>query len=103
MSEELNLEPQELEVQENILVTEELQEAPAPVIEEVVEEEVVEEVKEVKKPKAKPAKKENNKVRVRKIVQHLPSHYRLLVADGRVVKVHKSKYKQGQSYITLRK
>lgn len=87
MSEELNFEEQPIFVPQ-----EELQEvaeetpvvAPAPV--------EVKKVKEVKK---------SNEVKVVRIVQHLPSGYRLLLEGGEIIKVKKSQYTQGQKTVKL--
>lgn len=87
MSEELNFEEQPIfvpqeEVQEIAEQTPE--EAPAPV--------EVKKVKEVKK---------SNEAKVVRIVQHLPSGYRLLLEGGEIVKVTKAQFKQGQKTVKL--
>lgn len=87
MSEELNFEEQPISVpQEEVqeIAEQTPEEAPAPV--------EVKKVKEVKK---------SNEVKVVRIVQHLPSGYRLLLEGGEIVKVRKSQFKQGQKTIEL--
>ena len=61
-----------------------------------VEEQIQEEVKEVKE-----VKKTVNEFNVVKIVQKQPKGYRLLLEDGRIVKVTKDKYTRGQKTVVL--
>lgn len=109
MSEELNIEKQPIIVpQEEVKVL-----AEEVVKEAVVAEEIVKEIQAEKPtpvavapaaPKPVEVKEEvkSNEVKVERIVQHLPSGYRLLLEDGQIVKVGKKDFKQGQKTITLK-
>lgn len=71
-----------------------------PQVEEQIQEEVQEIVQEKVK-EVKEVKKTVNEFNVVKIVQKQPKGYRLLLEDGRIVKVTKDKYTRGQKTVTL--
>lgn len=69
-----------------------------------VEEQIQEEVQEIVQEKVKEVeevKKAVNEFNVVKIVQKQPKGYRLLLEDGRIVKVTKDKYTRGQKTVVL--
>ena len=65
-------------------------------VEEQVQEQVEEQVEEVKE-----VKKVTNEFNVVKILQKQPKGYRLLLEDGRIVKVSKDKFVRGQKTVIL--
>ena len=77
------------------LVEELVEEVTEELVEELVEE-VVEEVVEKQK-----NSKATNTYKVERIVQKQPRGYRLLLEDGRTVKVRKDQFKKGQKTVTL--
>ena len=68
-------------------------------VEEQVQEQVEEQVEEVKE--VKKVKKVTNEFNVVKILQKQPKGYRLLLEDGRIVKVSKDKFVRGQKTVIL--
>ena len=94
MSEELNFDEQPILVPQEEII--------APAIEAVEEAPVVEKKsKTTKKKEVKKVVEVSNEVKVVRIVQRIPSGFRLLLENGKIVKVTKAQYKVGQSTVKL--
>lgn len=85
----------QIEVQEEVVVKENNNSNNTP--EEINN--IVEEVKEEKEEKAKQFTPIQNKNKVKMVIQRRPSHYSLLMEDGRQVVVHKSLFDKDRMII----
>ena len=94
MSEELNFDEQPILVPQEEII--------APELEAVVEAPIVEEKpKAAKKKTSKKVVETTNELKVVRIVQRVPSGFRLLLENGQIVKVTKKQFKLGQKTIVL--
>jgi hypothetical protein len=94
MSEELNFDEQPILVPQEEII--------APEIEAVEEApQVQEKPKATKKKEAKKVVETTNELKVVRIVQRVPSGFRLLLENGQIVKVTKNQFKLGQKTVVL--